>query len=210
MKISILSHSPIYSGILSSMDRCRGKTPSVEEYSSDMTPSLRKRIKDNAISKKHYSLLEKVWFHIDFSDVSRLCVDQFRTHRHLSFHVESQGQKFPSSLVKPPNLTPEQSMTWDHVWVDINKMYSHLVTIGIPPANARRIIPIGAESSCSVSGNARSWYEFIQKRLCIHCDWEIRILAEETRKLLASKFPELFEKMSCPGCIENCFGTLTS
>ena len=133
-------------------------------------------------------------------------MDQFRTHRHLSFHVESSARKMPEGIIIPTGYAPHIQNRFLACWFRSFTDFNWLVAHGVAKEDAKGVLPIRFESSIVVSGNGRSFYEVIQKRLCRHAQREIRSVIGDIQKALAGIMPEIYSNMKCGGCSEDCGG----
>lgn len=193
--------------ILKAMGQAKNKFGKAMDNGSDDANISEKdaaRIRKFALGKKHFSLLEYVWVMIRYSGISRVCFDQFRTHRHLSFTAKSGREFIPESIIIPPGRSNRVQLRYLTAWYHSLNDYHWLIANGESVEDARRVLPIGQEIECVVSGNARAWYEVIQKRLCRNAQAEIRELAMKTKDVLASILPVVFSDVSCVGCEDNC------
>jgi len=71
-------------------------------------------------------------------------------------------------------------------------LYAELKEI-VPKEDARFVLPNAAETRIIVSMNARSLYNFFERRLCTRAQWEIRALAEKMLEEVKKAAPLLFE-----------------
>jgi thymidylate synthase (FAD) len=72
--------------------------------------------------------------------------------------------------------------------------YAFLKKRGLKGEDARYILPNAMATKIAVSGNFRVWFEFFQKRLDSHAQWEIRGAAQEAFKILSTYAPHVFNK----------------
>lgn len=170
----------------------------------------------NIIAQEHFSVLEhgSVSFYIEH--VSRSLTHELVRHRHFSFsqlsqrYVEITGNE---DFVVPPlfdgNDKAEAIMT--QVWLMATRAYlaleeeasSTLAELGVVGTAARKqareaaraVLPNMTPTSVVVTGNHRSWREFIAKRGTVHADAEIRELAVEVFQQLAYAEPNMYQDM---------------
>jgi thymidylate synthase (FAD) len=57
---------------------------------------------------------------------------------------------------------------------------------------ARSVLPNATETKIFVTGNARSWRNFIEQRASVHAEREIRCLANKVLSILRGESPNLF------------------
>jgi thymidylate synthase (FAD) len=172
---------------------------------------------------EHYSVLEhgSVSFYIGY--VSRSLTHELVRHRHLSFSQLSQRYVDMSTVPRPvipplyerdwsAEFDPEASETegivtaaWDRAVADYERLVAihlpRLIQAGVEPTRARKmareaarcVLPNMTPTSIVVTGNHRSWREFLVKRGSIHADAEIRKLARLLFNLLSSLEPFLYQ-----------------
>lgn len=161
----------------------------------------------NILRQKHYSVLEHTSFTFHIENVSRAATHEIVRHRHFGFSQESQRfvlEKRGRDIVCPPLLRENEEAKKDLSDVadkafdvrdllvsQIRDERSDLKRKQIVEA-ARAVLPNAAATSLFVTGNARSWMEFIDKRDSPAADAEIREVAQEVHEQLADAFPEVF------------------
>lgn len=176
----------------------------------------------NIMDQNHESVLEHSSFTFWFQDISRACSHEVVRHRHLSFSQESQrfvlstdkrtavvppatyrslsqDDRRAVMIGSPKHLTQEGKGRLNHLfdgWDAYDVEYQLLRDAGLGRKQAseaaRAFIPNAAATEMVVTGNARSWKEFIQKRLTDGADAEIRVLAEYVLMDLEEALPEIF------------------
>lgn len=201
MEVRLIDYSrPKYVTMIKAMRRCMGHS-----YVSD-TPTAEEvnKLVGNAVGRKHLSLLESSWFAFEILGISREAVDQFRTHRMLSFHVESSRRKMPEGIIVPAGYPPSIQNRYLAVWYRATVDYEWLRSHGVTHEDAKGVLPILFESSLQVEGNGRAWYEWLTKRLCRHTQKELRGVATNVQDALSGVMPEVFSAVKCQGCEENC------
>lgn len=95
------------------------------------------------------------------------------------------------------------SSTWE--------VYRKLLEGGIPPEDARFVLPNAAKTNLVVTMNARSLLNFFELRCCTHAQWEIRTLAYRMLREVRKVAPLIF-KNAGPPCVHRgvCPGEDTS
>lgn len=159
----------------------------------------------NIMDQNHLSVLEHAHFSFLFEGVSRSLTHEFVRHRHFSYSQESQryvlSTKHPEVVVPPALLNDPIEIdrfvsSIEEAWELYEDTYAALVDQGHGRKQAseaaRAYIPNAAATSIVVSGNARSWMEFIQKRDADGADAEIRRLAGIVGTILGDELPEVF------------------
>ncbi|MFC7074234.1 FAD-dependent thymidylate synthase [Halovenus rubra] len=155
--------------------------------------------------------------------ISRSCMAQLTRHRHVSFDVQSMryvsfDDVDPDDVhdgemvVVPPSAT-------DPDWVGRNQQsgqvdeetaaereelyretiansfdaYQELLEKGMPPEDARYVLPIGTKVNLVMSMNARMLMHVADMRAAADAQWEIRDMTERVLDLAAQWCPITFE-----------------
>lgn len=98
--------------------------------------------------------------------------------------VESEGRLYPVTGKDADKLTKEQKqakltyMALDYV----NKKYDELVSMGVPPQQARIILPLGLKATFVITGHWLEWAHFCFMRNAPDAHPQIQILADEIDK----------------------------
>jgi thymidylate synthase (FAD) len=171
----------------------------------------------------HYGPFEHPQITFAVKGVSRSCMAQITRHRHVSFDVQSmryvsfddvdpEDVREGEMVVTPPSAT-------DPDWVGRNQKtgqvdeetvekrneifsdtvanavesYQELLDLGMPPEDARFVLPIGTEVNIVMSMNARMLMHVADMRAAADAQWEIRQLTEEMLDLATEWCPITFE-----------------
>ncbi len=155
--------------------------------------------------------------------ISRSCMAQITRHRHVSFDVRSmryvsfddvdpEDVRDGELVVTPPSAT-------DPDWVGRNQQsgavgeetadkreevfreavgdavesYQELLDLGMPPEDARFVLPIGTEVNMVMSMNVRMLMHVADMRAAADAQWEIRELTERILDLASDWCPITFE-----------------
>ncbi|AXG06944.1 FAD-dependent thymidylate synthase [Haloplanus rubicundus] len=155
--------------------------------------------------------------------VSRSCMAQITRHRHVSFDIQSMRYvsfddvdpadvEEGAMVVTPPSAT-------DPDWIGRNQSsgavdeetvaerervfresvresvesYQELLDLGMPPEDARFVLPIGTEVNIVMSLNARMLMHVADMRAAADSQWEIREMTESILDLAAEWCPITFE-----------------
>lgn len=162
----------------------------------------------NIIAQKHFSVLEHANYTFIFTGVSRSLTHELVRHRHFSFSQLSQRyvDHSDTKFICPPEVAEIGKLgEWNELMDSIRDFYKdvHKALVGEhEPGDtatkkalrtvARAILPNATATNICVTGNARTWREFIEKRATPAADPEIRELAIRVRDVLASQAPALF------------------
>lgn len=165
---------------------------------------------DNIIQSKHFSVLEHANYTFFITGISRSCSHELVRHRHFSFSQLSQRyvDETDAEVIVPDAI--EGNDTFTRAIYAAKTAYGILVsqltdrfrdepnpTLRRKMARqaARAVLPNAIETKIAVTGNVRSWREFIEKRATPFADPEIRKLAESIRDALVQASPLLFGDM---------------
>ena len=153
----------------------------------------------NVIESNHLSVIEHCNAIFVVSCSVRV-LGQITRHRHLHFTVQSARGKSPDTFIEPKtfNRYPLENTTCSLDYFD------KLLDEDYALEDAAYYLPQGVETNMVVSGNLRSWYEWLPKRLCQRAMPEHRKLAELIHNELRKAMPEIFDRsfMNCANCKE--------
>jgi thymidylate synthase (FAD) len=155
--------------------------------------------------------------------MSRSCMAQLTRHRHASFDVQSMryvsfDDVDPGEIgdgefvVMPPSATDpdwvgrnQQTGSVDEEAVEQRtetfrtavqhavESYQDLLELGMPPEDARFVLPIGTKVNVVVSLNARMLMHVADMRAAADSQWEIRGMTQDILDLAAEWCPLTFE-----------------
>jgi len=162
----------------------------------------------NIIGQQHFSVLEHAVYSFIFTGVSRSLTHELVRHRHFSFSQLSQRyvDHSDSKTVTPPELegTGLTSML-ESAAEESRTLYKSVLELLSETSEdssttetkrlrgmARAFLLESTETKIMVTGNARTWREFIQKRNSPHADREIRDLAAAVLDVLVKEAPHMF------------------
>ncbi|WP_436935172.1 FAD-dependent thymidylate synthase [Halovenus marina] len=155
--------------------------------------------------------------------ISRSCMAQITRHRHVSFDIQSMRYvsfddvdpddvRDGEMVVVPPSAT-------DPDWVGRNQesgpvddetaerreelfretigdafeSYQELLELGMPPEDARYVLPIGSKVNMVMSMNARMLMHVADMRAAADAQWEIREMTEEVLDIASEWCPITFQ-----------------
>ncbi|MFB6160809.1 MAG: FAD-dependent thymidylate synthase [Haloferacaceae archaeon] len=155
--------------------------------------------------------------------MSRSCMAQITRHRHVSFDIRSMRYvsfddvdpadvEEGALVVTPPSATDpdwvgrnQQTGQVDEATVERREEvfresvrrsvedYQELLDLGMPPEDARFVLPIGTEVNVVMSMNARMLMHVADMRAAADSQWEIREMTERVLDLAAEWCPITFE-----------------
>jgi thymidylate synthase (FAD) len=158
------------------------------------------RLFRHIVSSGHTSTLEHLTFTFAIEGVSRALLAQLTRHRvGFSFSVQSQRYvRFGSDdktggfdYVVPPSVQEKCPKLFDEIMQRIQDDYDTLREIyGIPPEDARMVLPNAAATNLVMTANLRALLDFYSKRRKGRgAQWEIAELAEKLREAVVAVEP---------------------
>jgi thymidylate synthase (FAD) len=156
----------------------------------------------------HASPLEQVHFEFVISGVSRAFSHQFVRHR-IGISFEQQSQRYVSYAdAYFPRITPksiasddENADIYDTLMSNIQWTYDQLVSNGVPPEDARFVLPNATSTNFKVTVNFQQLLHMADLRLCTRAQWEFRKVMALMRAEVMRVIPELGKYMQ-PKCGE--------
>lgn len=160
----------------------------------------------NVLAQNHLSVIEHATVSFYLEDVSRSLTHELVRHRHFSFSQLSQRYVHPSTLqpVIPPlfeGLAHAEKIIREHFAMSVTA-YNLLVAYADEDLGkqsrkqvreaARCVLPNATPTTIVVSGNFRSWLEFVEKRDSPAADREIARAAKAIRRELEAIAPAVF------------------
>jgi len=155
--------------------------------------------------------------------ISRSCMAQLTRHRHVSFDVQSMRyvsfDDVDPAEVREGEMVVVPPSASDPDWVGRNQSagsvdegtakrreqlfrdtienafesYQELLDLGMPPEDARFVLPIGTKVNVVMSMNARMLMHVADMRAAADAQWEIREMTEAVLDLAAEWCPTTFE-----------------
>ncbi|MFC6989060.1 FAD-dependent thymidylate synthase [Haloplanus sp. GCM10025708] len=195
----------------------------MESVEGDTLEEKQRTLVGHLLDHGHFGPFEHAQATFAVEGVSRSCMAQITRHRHVSFDVQSMryvsfddvdpaAVEAGEMVVTPPSAT-------DPDWVGRNQKtgavdaetvekreelfresvrqsveaYQELLDLGMPPEDARFVLPIGTEVNMVMSMNARMLMHVADMRAAADAQWEIRTLTEEILDLAAEWCPITFD-----------------
>jgi len=155
--------------------------------------------------------------------MSRSCMAQLTRHRHVSFDIQSMryvsfddvdpaAVREGEMVVIPPSATDpdwvgrnqdrgpvdeetaaEREALFRDTIEDAFASYQRLLDLGMPPEDARYVLPIGSKVNVVMSMNVRMLMHVADMRAAADAQWEIRGMTEDVLDLAAEWCPLTFE-----------------
>lgn len=141
--------------IIKALNKCRHK-------------ECTERTVNHCIQNDELACLEFCWFAFEITDVSRVVLAEITRHRHFSFMVESQRHVKPDVFFVPDSIENDKELANSYMALidKVNDFYNAMCDKGIPKQDARYVMPNAAITNMVMAGNGRTWFEYLEKRLC--------------------------------------------
>ena len=176
-----------------------------ESSSADILGNIdSEKVLSRIVGMGHHSVIEHAVFTFSVEGVSRALTHQLVRHRVASF--SQQSQRYVSldsaSYVKPHTVEadPGASKVFDETMEVIWEAYRRLEEMGIPPEDARYLLPNGCTTNITITMNARELLHFFSLRCCNRAQWEIREMADRMLEICMEQSPVIFRDAG-PPCI---------
>lgn len=178
----------------------KGPSALLDKLDEEKTEDLLQKI----MSLGHESVLEHASFTFSLENVSRSLLAEITRHRIASFSVKSQRyvkeSRFDHILPYTIGAKEEAINVYEKAMETAGESYRALLEFGIPPEDARFVLPNACCTHIVVTMNARELRHFFRLRCCNRAQWEIRSVAEKMLELARSEAPLLFKKAG-PPCV---------
>jgi thymidylate synthase (FAD) len=195
----------------------------MESIEGDGLEDKKETLIGHLLSHGHFGPFEHPQATFAVKGISRSCMAQITRHRHASFDVQSmryvsfddvdpEDVAAGEMVVTPPSAD-------DPSWIGRNQKggavdeetvekreaifqesvkrsvedYQELLDLGMPPEDARFVLPIGTEVNMVVSMNARMLMHVADMRAAADAQWEIREMTEGILELAKEWCPNTFE-----------------
>lgn len=133
----------------------------------------------------HTSPLEHVVYNFEIV-VSRACWSQLQEHRMASHTAQSHRIKWDQwTFMLPPCIKSTTILS------DVVRTYEDHLSIGIRPEDARYFLPMATCIKVIWSNDLRNLVRFWLDRTQPAAQWEIRYLANETKRLVKATIPNI-------------------
>jgi len=180
---------------------CKNKSlDDVLDEINNKTEKEKEEFVKKLIKLGHESILEHIYYTFVVEDISRIATHQLVRHRMASYSQFSH-RKFDQEVTFIVPGSIETKMNEDEKFNDLltrflNQsyvMYASLIDMGVPPEDARFVLPNGLSSTIMFTMNGREIRHFLKLRLSKGAQWEIRNLANEVFDIVEDNCPVLIQ-----------------
>ncbi len=204
MFVQLVQHTPEPERVVAAAARLCYSAASVDRL-LEQEPQERRRLLEKILALGHLSVLEHAVFTFAVEGISRACSHQLVRHRLASFSQQSQryvSHRERFAAVVPPSIAarPELQRRYAELLDEIHRLYRDLVEAGVPPEDARFVLPNAAQTKLVLTMNARELRHFFALRCCRRAQWEIRELASAMLHIVRAAAPQLFAGAG-PACL---------
>jgi len=169
-------------------------------------PKSTEELIKKVIKKRHHSVLEHAMATFRIRGGSRVFTHELVRHRLISPSQESQRyvcyadkpkRKKTKNFeyVTPPSFAGEGYDFTDEYYKQVDhcyELYEKMLDSGVPPEDARYILPNATTSEIVISSNFRELRHFFWVRTHERAHWEIRYVACEMLKIMKEQAPIVF------------------
>ncbi len=205
MKVALLQYTPDPERTVALAARLCYSPADIDELKEKISTTDIANFLEKIMSLGHQSVLEHASFTFGIDGISRVTTHQLVRHRVASFSQQSQryvSHRERFNAVTPRTIAerPEVLARFQEQLAALHELYAEMVEVGIPPEDARYILPNATETKIIVTMNARELLHFFELRCCERAQWEIREMAVEMLRLVKEIAPVIFRDAG-PGCI---------
>jgi thymidylate synthase (FAD) len=163
------------------------------------------------IKKRHFSVLEHAVATFRISGASRVLTHELVRHRIASFSQESQRYVCyastptrakttdyvyvtpPSVMLLSANVERQKAyLDYENLCMAALQVYENLLAAGIPPEDARYVLPNATMSRIVFTANFRELRHFFHVRTNPRAHWEIRGIAIDMLRIMKERAPNVF------------------
>jgi len=179
----------------------------IADLQEDVSRKDVRKLVRRVLSMGHASVLEHVVFTYGVEGISRATSHQLVRHRIASYSQQSQryvaatfGYVTPKTIGDGQGRKRALADKFGKHMEESARLYAEMLSAGVPPEDARFVLPNATETKILITMNARELHHFFALRLCRRAQWEIREMAKRMLTLATNAAPLLFETAG-PGCV---------
>ncbi len=207
LKVKILSYTPNCEKLIAtSSKQTLSRKPIEKDWEKMDEKTIETWIRETFV-RGHLSPWEHCVYTFYIEGVSRVLTHQLVRHRLASYSQYSQRyKKMKEDMLEtiiPPRIKlkgKEAEKIFEEATEQAARAYNKLLELGVPPEDARYLLPQAVQTKIIVTMNARELLHFFGLRTCTKAQWEIRALAWLMWKKVFQIHPLLW-KWGGPRCI---------
>jgi len=204
VKVTLLRHTPEPERTVAMAARLCYSASTIGELEGKVAGSSQEKFLGKILKMGHLSVLEHASFTFGIEGISRAASHQLVRHRLASYSQQSQRYVTATDpeFVVPPTIAADPGLKkrFEKEARSAYDAYSRLVARGVPPEDARYLLPNAACTKIIVTMNARELLHFFTLRCCDRAQWEIREMATMMLKQARAVAPFIFRD-SGPSCV---------
>ena len=205
MNVTLIEHTPNPELTVALAARLCYSPSAISELRHKLEATDIEKFLNKIMALGHYSVLEHISFTFGMEGISRVTTHQLVRHRIASFSQQSQryvSHKDEFTSIMPDSIAENADARQIFAFMSetVHKAYAQLVDMGIPPEDARYILPNATETKIIMTMNARELLHFFALRCCQRAQWEIREMSIEMLRLVKKVAPIVFREAG-PGCV---------
>ena len=197
MKVTLIAHTPEPEKVIASAGKLCYSSSDIESLMDGLTTEKTESFIKKLTDLGHQSPLEHCSFTFGIEGVSRALTHQLVRHRIASYSQKSQRyvKEGQFDYIIPPSITADEKVhrIYKKHMEDAQYIYNYLLEKGIPPEDARFVLPNACETKIIVTMNIRSLLHFFEERCCNRAQWEIRELAKQMLGICKGIAPNIFK-----------------
>jgi len=206
MRVELVRYTPDCEKLVAVASKQTLTAKSFEEAWSEMSEEEVEKWIRETLRRSHFSPWEHCVYTFYVEGISRVTSHQLVRHRIASYTQHSQRYKVLKGalleVVVPPTVSsrPEAAEAFSKAVEEALSAYKKLVELGVPPEDARYVLPQAIKTKLLVTMNARELAHFIELRSCTRAQWEIRAVAWAMWKRAYEVHPRLWKWIG-PRCL---------
>jgi thymidylate synthase (FAD) len=203
VNVQLLSCTPDPERLVALAARLCYSPVGIGELREDVSRRSARGLVRRVLSMGHASVLEHVTLTYGVEGISRAASHQLVRHRIASYSQQSQRYVAAEfGYVTPPTVSGSRSLRREYGrhMAACSRLYGKMLRAGVPPEDARFVLPNATETKILITMNARELRHFFALRTCRRAQWEIREMAMRMLSVAKGEAPLLFEDAG-PGCV---------
>lgn len=198
MVVTLITHTPEPEKVIASAAKLCYSSSDIETLMNGLTTEKVETFIKKLTDLGHQSPLEHCTFTFGIEGVSRVLSHQLVRHRIASYSQKSQRyvKEGQFEYITPGTIRNDDILFLDYIKLmeDIQGFYDSAIKRGVPPEDARFVLPNATETKIIMTMNIRSLLHFFEERCCERAQWEIRQLANNMLEICKEIAPNLFAK----------------